>query len=65
MNANTAMAPDFGIRDILMTYPPLVEAQGKTHGAKRNIRHERDSHHVEKLLLMVAIGREEWVGMLR
>lgn len=64
VDADAAMTEDLGEGNVLVADPPFIEAHRQANKLKREVGHQRDAHHVEKLLLVVCVGGEEGVRVL-
>lgn len=64
VDAKAAVATSFGVGNVLVADPPVVEAKVDAHGSHRQVCEERDHGNVEQLLGMIGIGRHESIRVL-
>lgn len=57
------MSNDLGEYDILVTDPPLIKPHWKSNSFETEIGQQRNSDHIEELLLMICICCEQRIGM--
>lgn len=58
MQAQTAVAQHFREGDILVTEPPLVEAERQAHELETEVGSHGDADHIEEFLFVVCVGGE-------